>query len=67
MKVIINYNEITGEITDANGMFITNWIGLKYEKVADVSTGDSQIDGEQLIRMMKIVAHVDDADKIISI
>lgn len=32
MKVIMNYDENTGALTDKNGMTIINWINLQYEE-----------------------------------
>ena len=64
MKVILNYNEATGEITDMGGMQIVIWTGLNYEPVPEQVNTSSQIDGEQLIRIMKLSAHVDNPEAV---
>jgi len=68
MKVILNYDASTGQITDASGMPIIAWPGLNYEELPESSSGGSgQVDGEQLIRLMKIAAHIEDPDKVTSL
>jgi hypothetical protein len=64
MKVILNYDESTGQITDMHGMVVCTWMGLNYEELSGGGQSDSMIDGEQLIRIMKMSAHIEDADKI---
>jgi len=62
MKVILNYDPHTGLITDSAGMIIITWVGLNYEPVEEAES--NIIGGEQLIRMMKIAAHVQDAESV---
>ncbi len=66
MKVILNYEATTGQITDANGIPIFVWMGLNYEEAA-TGESSSQVSGEQLIRIIKIAAHIEDPDKVTSI
>jgi hypothetical protein len=64
MKVILNYDEATGQITDMTGAPIFIWVGLIYEPVPEQVNTSSQIDGEQLIRIMKLSAHVDNPEAV---
>ena len=64
MKVILNYDEATGNITDSTGMVLFTWAGLNYESVQDGGGSSSQVDGEQLIRIMKIAANISDASAV---
>jgi len=41
MKVILEYDPATGQISDKNGMFIGNWLSLQYEEVIDNSSNST--------------------------
>lgn len=32
-KVVLNYDEVTGNLTDRNGTIISCWVGLQYEEL----------------------------------
>jgi hypothetical protein len=64
MKVVLNYDPSTGQVTDTGGMMIVTWVGLNYEELPSESAQSNYVDGEQLIRIMKIAAHVKDANKV---
>ncbi len=43
MKVILNYDKLTGILTDNNGMIITTWIGLEREEYIETNSS-SKVD-----------------------
>jgi len=73
MKVILNYDKSTGQITDSLGTYIAVWMGLNYEEIGDEKdmaekeAVGNNVDGEQMIRIMKIAAYVSEPDKIAKI
>lgn len=66
MKIILNYDPATSNISDKNGMFLMTWVGLEYEEMHDSQAiqAPPALDGEQLIRMMKIVANVEKPENV---
>jgi len=66
MKIVLNFDPITNQISDKNGMYLFLWNDLQYEELPSPQGGQASptLDGEQLIRMMKIVAHVDDPSEV---
>ena len=43
MKVILNYDELTGNITDSKGVYLFMYGGLSYDSVDDMTSIDEMI------------------------
>jgi hypothetical protein len=72
MKVILNYDPVSGNISDRVGsVFYFGCMDLKYEEVEETKTEVTKIEAqtqqmgaEELIRIMKISAHINNPSKI---
>ena len=48
MKVIIEYDPVTGQLSDKNGVMIATWMGLQADDAAVVGTA---VDTEKLVKL----------------
>ena len=64
-KVVLEYDEVSGNLTDGNGTFLLSWVGLvPVEEYKGSVSNSSQEDLSKLIKLKAMGFEVEDMERI---